>query len=113
MVRAMQAPACVDLEHRRAAVASAASKVARLNAERDDDFQDGAMAEIRLAQDAFRVDVGAELPPAGTDALLDALMELARSLDAAPELVAARCDAALEAAGVPVHGPTGATAPAP
>jgi hypothetical protein len=100
----------VDLEHRRAAVASAASSTAQLNVERDDDFQDSAMAGIRLAQDAFRTDVGAELPPPGSDPLLDALMELARSLDSSPEIVGAACDAALEAAGVPLGAPGPTTA---
>lgn len=88
----------VDPQRRREAVALAASRIAHLNVERDDDFQDAAMGHVRLAQDAFRDDVGSGLPGPGTDALLDALMELARSLDASPETVGAACDAALEAA---------------
>jgi hypothetical protein len=100
MVRAMQPHFRVQEQHRRAAVARAAAQIARWNADRDDDFQDKAMGEVRLAQDAFRADVGAELPPPGADPLLDALMELARSLDASPETVVSACDAALEAAGV-------------
>lgn len=92
----------MDREHRRAALARAASTIARLNVERDDEFQDSAMGEIRLAQDAFRADVAAELPGPGADPLLDALMEVVRSLDSAPEMVGAACDEALAAAGVPV-----------
>jgi hypothetical protein len=85
---------------REAAVARAVARIAELNAARDDAFQDAAMGEVRLAQDAFRADTGTELPAPGTDPLLDALMELTRSLDASPEAVAVACDAALEAAGV-------------
>jgi hypothetical protein len=94
---------------RRAAVARAVERIAELNLARDDDFQDAAMGEIRLAQDAFRAGTGAELPAPGSDPLLDALMEVTRSLDSSPETVATLCDAALEAAGVPLASEAGPT----
>lgn len=92
----------MDLQHRRAAVAVAAERIAELNAERSDDFQDTAMGEIRRAQGAFRAWAAGELPPAGDDALLDALAALARALDSSPETVSGACAAALKAAGIPV-----------
>ncbi len=102
----------MDRGHRRAAVARAASAIARLNVERADGFQDAAMSEVRLAQDAFRADAGAELPGPGDDPLLDALMDLARSLDSSPEVVTASCDAALGAAGVSLSTAAGRAATA-
>lgn len=85
---------------RQAAVAAAASRIADLNAERGDTFQDLAMAEVRRARETFREDPAGETPAPGADPLFDALVEIERCLDASPETVATACDAALEAAGV-------------
>ncbi len=94
-------------EDTRAAVARAASRVADLNAAREPHFRDAAMGEIRLAQDAFRADAGADLPGPHEDPLFDALTEVARSLDGSPEMVIAACDRALEAAdALPAEGRT-------
>jgi hypothetical protein len=94
---------------RRAAAERAATRIAQANAARDDDFQDLAMGELRLAFDAFRPleherqpglepDPSAfsgDLPPLGADARLDALRELARELDASQETIQAQCDRVL------------------
>jgi hypothetical protein len=97
---------------RHAAAERAATRIAQANAARDDDFQDLAMGELRLAFDAFRPaeherqpgiepDPSAfagDLPGEGTDVRLDALRELARELDASQETVKALCDRVLEVA---------------
>ncbi len=96
-------------EVRRAAVERAATRIAEANVERGDDFQDIAMAEILLALDAFRHPVHdrqpgiepdptafeGDLPATGEDPLLDALRELAREVDGAPETVKPLCERAL------------------
>lgn len=96
----------MDAEHRRTAVARAAKRIAQLNVERGDSFQDLATAAIDDAKDAFRSDVGAEMPGAHEDPVLDALMDLQRAIDASPEAVGAACDAALAAAGARVSSGT-------
>lgn len=97
---------------RRAAAERAATSIAQANAARDDDFQDLAMGELRLAFDAFRPaeherqpglepDPSAfdgDLPARGTDTRLDALRELARGLDASQETVNTLCDRVLAVA---------------
>jgi hypothetical protein len=94
---------------RRAAAERAATRIAQANVARDDDFQDLAMGELRLAFDAFRpaeherqpgleLDPSAfegDLPAAGTDARLDALRELARELDASQETIQTHCERVL------------------
>lgn len=103
MVRAMQMPTAVRADIRHEAARRAAARIAELNADRSDSFQDAAMEEIRLAQDAFRADTGAELPAPATDPLLDGLMHLARDLDASPDEVRRACDRLLELAGAPAR----------
>jgi len=97
---------------RRAAAERAAIRIAQANAARDDDFQDLAMGELRLAFDAFRPaeherQPGIErdprafegdLPARGVDPRLDALRELARELDASQETITAHCDRVLAVA---------------
>lgn len=101
MVRAMQTSAGVDRNSAREAAVRAAERVAELNVERDDKFQDTAMGEMRLAFEAFRPDVEADLPDPGQDRLFDALTELTRELDASPETVSIACDRVLDLAGRP------------
>lgn len=94
---------------RRDILERAVIRIADLNEDRDDDFQDKAMAELRLAYDAFRppfhdrqpglepdpTAFESDLPGPGGDASLDALRGIARELDASPEAVAALCERAL------------------
>jgi hypothetical protein len=96
----------MDDDHRRQAAVRAAERISQLNLERDDKFQDTAMGEIRLALEAFRPDVEADLPGPGDDALFDALMHLTRELDASPETVSLATHRVLELAA-PREGSAG------
>ena len=94
---------------RRRIVERAIIRIAGLNGDRDDDFQDKAMGELQLAYDSFRPALhdrqpGLEpdptafendLPAPGTDHALDALREIARELDASPETSAVLGERAL------------------
>jgi hypothetical protein len=96
-------------ERRRAAAERAATRIAEANVEREDDFQDFAIGEIRLALDAFRHPMhdrqpGIEpdpdaseddLPRRGENALLDALNELAREIDGSPDTIKTLCERVL------------------
>ena len=84
-------------DERREAVERAAARVALLNGERGDDFQDLAAMELRHVVGLFR-DEEDELPTPGEDPLLDAVREIDRSLDASQEAIVSACDAAHEAA---------------
>jgi hypothetical protein len=99
----------VQESDRRSLVEGAISRIAEMNMDRDDDFQDKAMGELLLAFDAFRPAVhdrqpgiepdGAsfegDLAATGDDQLLDALRQLGRELDASPETVTKLCERAL------------------
>lgn len=78
-------------------LAEVAERVALLNEFRTDDFQDLVVRLVNSAREHWRVD--GELPRAGRDPMLDALLGMAGAADGSPTSVRDACADALRVAG--------------
>ena len=81
---------------RAAILADVAERVALWNEFRTDDFQDMAARLVHSAREHWRTD--GELPPRGSDPMLDALLAMAEAADGSPMSVRDACAAALRQA---------------